>query len=306
MPRYQYSYQAEESGYKSLAAQIILAEEIATIYETSYGYFKANSRFRIEKVATVDRLERLQYVTPATLEYIASHPEQLRPVNSNAGVRIGNRVYQPEKSLSLQNVNSFDIYENRVVLSFLRKMVDEVAELLERCKNLLQQIPNDEDYSTEYIYSSFFMFSETRRMLENGMQRLSCLYDKFTQLWGMYRNALKIPVEQLTSKPRPTGIFMVVPQYNKIFVRIHQWFSFGIYDFAKENYMLSFIKISSLYESYLLAKMVAYFTDRSYTLIDKKDASIQYPEDGSTRIRIAQILMFSSTVNTISHYIISR
>ena len=143
-------------------------------------------------------------------------------------------------------------------------------------------------------------------MLEKGMQRLSCLYDKFTQLWGMYRNALKIPVEQLTSKPRPTGIFMVVPQYNKIFVRIHQWFSFGIYDFAKENYMLSFIKISSLYESYLLAKMVAYFTDRSYTLIDKKDASIQYPEDGSTRIRIAQILMFSSTVNTISHYIISR
>ena len=260
----------KESGYKSLAAQIILAEEIATIYETSYGYFKANSRFRIEKVATVDRLERLQYVTPATLEYIASHPEQLRPVNSNAGVRIGNRVYQPEKSLSLQNVNSFDIYENRVVLSFLRKMVDEVAELLERCKNLLQQIPNDEDYSTEYIYSSFFMFSETRRMLEKGMQRLSCLYDKFTQLWGMYRNALKIPVEQLTSKPRPTGIFMVVPQYNKIFVRIHQWFSFGIYDFAKENYMLSFIKISSLYESYLLAKMVAYFTDRSYTLIDKK------------------------------------
>lgn len=260
----------KESGYKSLAAQIILAEEIATIYETSYGYFKTNSRFRIEKVATVDRLERLQYVTPATLEYIASHSEQLRPVNSNAGVRIGNRVYQPEKSLSLQNVNSFDTYENGVVLSFLRKMVDEVSELLERCKNLLQQIPNDEDYSTEYIYSSFFMFSETRRMLEKGMQRLSCLYDKFTQLWGMYRNALKIPVEQLTSKPRPTGIFMVVPQYNKIFVRIHQWFSFGIYDFAKENYMLSFIKISSLYESYLLAKMVAYFTDRSYTLIDKK------------------------------------
>ena len=81
-----------ENGHKSLAAQIILAEEIAAIYETSYGYFKANSRFQIQRIATIDRLERLQYVTPATLEYIVSHPEQLKAVNSNLGVRIGKSV----------------------------------------------------------------------------------------------------------------------------------------------------------------------------------------------------------------------
>lgn len=267
----------KESKYRNLAAQIILAEEIAAVYETSYGYFKANSRSQVKKAATIDQLERLQYVTPATLEYIASHPEQLKAVNSDIGVRIGNRVYQPQKTLVLQNVSSHDIYENRVVLGFLRKMINEVVELKTRCKSLLQQIPNDEDYSSEYIYSSFFMFSETRRMLETGMRQLSRLYDKFSLLWGMYRDALTIPAEQeqLTSTPRPTAIFMSVPQYNKIFVRIHQWSNFGIYNFDKEKFMLSLIKISALYENYLLAKTVGFFKDSGYTF--QKSVRCAYP-----------------------------
>lgn len=260
----------KNSGYKSLAAQIILAEEIAAIYEDSYGYFKTNSRFIIEKVATVERLDKLQNISPETLQYIASHPEQLKPVNSTSGVRMGNRIYHPEKTLSLQNVNSYDIYENRVILGFLRRMVDEVELLREHCLKLMTQIPNNEVYSQEYIYSSFFMFAETHRMLKIGLQKLTILYDKFTQLWRMYYSIFSIHFDQLISKPAPSAIFMSVPQYNKVFIRIHQWFNFGLYDFSKEHFMLSFVKISALYESYLLAKLINYFIDRGYEAIESK------------------------------------
>lgn len=50
----------KENGYRSLATQILLAEEIAAIYESSYGYFKANSRFKLEKMSVIERLERIQ------------------------------------------------------------------------------------------------------------------------------------------------------------------------------------------------------------------------------------------------------
>lgn len=294
----------KESGYRSLAAQLILAEEIAGIYESSYGYFKANSRFEIKKVATVDRLERLQSVTPSTLEYIASHPEHLKPVNSNVGVRVGNRIYHPEKVLSLQNVNSYDIYENRVVLGFLHRMIDEISELQTRCRTLIQQIPEGEDYSADYIYSSFFMFSETRKMLDSGLQRLGKLHSKFSQLWSLYRNALKIPEELLTTKPRPSAIFLSVPQYNKIFMRIHQWFSFGIYDFAKENFMLSFIKISNLYESFILAKLISYFKSRGFVLQQTKRCT--YPPTSPRwkyhNTRCDNTFVFSNERHTIKLY----
>lgn len=260
----------KESKYRSLTTQILLAEEIATIYENSYGFFKANSRFRLEKTPVIERLERVQYVTQGTLSYAATHPEYLRQVNSTQGICIGNRVYQPQKAETTQNMQSYDIYENRVILSFLRNMIDSMGALREHCCNLLRQIPNNEDYSSEYIYSSYFMFSETKKMLEDDSAQLNKLQERFILLWGMYSSILCIPVNQQMSHPKPTAIFMSVPQYNKIFVRIHRWFSFGIYDFSKENFMLSFIKISALYESYLLAKLICYFRDRGYTLDSAK------------------------------------
>lgn len=256
----------KENGYRSLATQILLAEEIAAIYESSYGYFKANSRFKLEKMSVIERLERIQYVTQGTLSYTATHPEYLRQVNSTQGIFIGNRVYQPQKTETVQNTRSYDIYENRVILAFLRNMIDSVQSLQGYCCNLLSKIPNDEDYSSEYIYSSFFMFSETRKMIEDGKTQLGKLSEKFTYLWGMYSDILRIPLDQHIVPPRPTAIFLSVPQYNRIFVRIHQWFSFGIYNFSKEHFMLSFIKISALYESYLLAKFLCYFRDRGYSL----------------------------------------
>ena len=256
----------KENGYRSLATQILLAEEIAAIYESSYGYFKANSRFKLEKMSVIERLERIQYVTQGTLSYTATHPEYLRQVNSTQGIFIGNRVYQPQKTETVQNTRSYDIYENRVILAFLRNMIDSVQSLQGYCCNLLSKIPNDKDYSSEYIYSSFFMFSETRKMIEDGKTQLEKLAEKFTLVWGMYSDILRIPLDQHIVPPRPTAIFLSVPQYNRIFVRIHQWFSFGIYNFSKEHFMLSFIKISALYESYLLAKFLCYFRDRGYSL----------------------------------------
>ena len=256
----------KESGYQNLSAQIILAEEIAAVYESSFGYFKANSRFKIDKISKVDRFEHLQYVTPATVQFIATHPEELRRMSSYSGIRIGNSVYQPEKTFSMHNERSYDIYENQVVLGFIRKMIDSIDELYEHCCSLLEQIPGNENYGDEYIYSSFFMFTETKRMLENGLARLTNLRTKFAHLWTMYSGALKIKPEIIINEPRPSHVFLSVPQYNRIFVQIHKWFQFGIYDFTKENFMLSFIKISSLYEGYLLAKMITYFQSRGYVI----------------------------------------
>ena len=256
----------KESGYQNLSAQIILAEEIAAVYESSFGYFKANSRFKLDKNSKVDRFEHLQYVIPATVQFIATHPEELRRMSSYSGIRIGNSVYQPEKTLSMHNECSYDIYENQVVLGFIRKMIDSIDELYEHCCSVLEQIPGNENYGDEYIYSSFFMFTETKRMLENGLARLTNLRTKFAHLWTMYSGALKIKPEIIINEPRPSHVFLSVPQYNRIFVQIHKWFQFGIYDFTKENFMLSFIKISSLYEGYLLAKMIAYFQSRGYVI----------------------------------------
>ena len=293
----------KEGGRRTLTAKLILAEELARIYEASYGYFKANSRFRIERVAKIDYLERLQYVTSETMAYLVSHPEQLKPVTSTAGILIGDRIYQPQKVLSLQNVSSYDIYENRVIVGFLRKMIDEITLLKKQCESLLGRIPTEENYNTVYVYSTFFMFSEIRKMLENDLQRLADLQNRFARLWNMYRTALAISEEPITGRPHPTAVFLSVPQYNRIFVGIHQWYNYGTYAFEKERFLFSFIKISSLYENYLLAKLLMYLKDRGYT--KKSYNRYVYPISGNAKYKntpCANTFSFSDDETDVTLY----
>lgn len=127
-------------------------------------------------------------------------------------------------------------------------MVDNVLELHKRCDALLHQIPDKKEYSSDYIYSSFFMVAETRNTLEAAEHQLTDLYNKFTQLLGMYKDIFRFKVDTLDAIPQCIPVFMSIPEYHKLFVRIHQWFTYGIYDYVEEKFMLSFIKISSLYE----------------------------------------------------------
>lgn len=56
---------------------------------------------------------------------------------------------------------------------------------------------------------------------------------------------------------------------------IFQWFKFGLYDFSNEKFVLSFLKISSLYECYTLAKIVNYYEENGYVL--KESENCIYP-----------------------------
>ena len=68
----------KEAGRKGLESQIMLANEIATVYESNYGYFKANCRFKVHANKAVDSFEKLQqirYAKPVSFSF--SFPDSL-------------------------------------------------------------------------------------------------------------------------------------------------------------------------------------------------------------------------------------
>lgn len=268
----------KQNGRRSLEAVLILAGQIARAYENGYGYFKANSRFHTKKVPAVEDLERIQSITPATLGYIVSHPEELRQVNSSRGIAIGNCMYQPRKTLTIQNVYSYDIYENRVLLDFLKTVIRSIEEMKQQCEKLLGRIPDKKIYDTEYVYSPFLILSQTGKMLEEGKEKLSALHKKLTRLYEMYSKIYRMTGNCMSGPPKATPVFMHVPGYNRMFAAMHQWFCYGIYSFEAESFMLSFADISSVYESYLLIKLGKYFESRGYVLEEERKCQYPVPE----------------------------
>ncbi len=256
----------KEKGVRNLSSQTMLLGEIASSYELNYGFFKANSRFRIVKRNRIDSFEHLQYVTPEAVRYISTHPEELVRVSGDSGIRIGNSLYQPRNTLSEHNELSLDIYENRVVLGFLLTMIRAVDDMYLKCQSLLSSLPECEYYGGDYIYSSFFMFNETKKSLLSEREELERLKVQFSRLYTMYSSIFNIRTEPVAGEPESTHIFLSIPQYNRLFIQIHKWFTYGVYNFERERFMLSFIKVSSMYEGYLLVKMINYFKSRDYIL----------------------------------------
>lgn len=245
----------KKDSEEKISDKLKLAEEIANLYESNYGYFH---RFKLDKVPTVDSFEKLQDISSATIQFITSHPEYLKRVNSTTGVRCGNQVYHPEKTLVMKQRCSYDIYENKVLVGFLRHILAWIskAETENQCKEILEKA------------SLCTKFTEMQNHVEilHRCTQLDQLKGKFVRLLHMYQGVFSIHAQPINTMPEATPIFMSVPQYHAVFSYIYHWFHSGAYDYDKDDFILSFTNASSLYEVYLLTKMIAYLTSHGYEL----------------------------------------
>lgn len=268
----------KESARKTIESHILLLKQISVIYEENYRYFKMNSRFLTIPKERVDHFEKLQYVSHNTLQYITQHPEELQQVHHSSGIRIRNFRYQPNKTLVTDNEKTYNIYENRVVLGFLLYLLREIERIQKELSEIIGRVPQKIAETEDYVTSSYFIYEKTVETIKILLEDIHDLHRRFTSLYYLYAEILPIKPEKISIIPRFTPVFKAVPQYHQIYDCAVSWFSKGIISIREEQFMLSFIKISTLYEVYILTKLINYFKNSGYTLViaDK----IQYPSPG--------------------------
>ena len=240
--------------YDDYFSQLLLIERIAYIYENSYGFFKANSRYKLESVSVVDRIEKLQNVSANTIQYMVQHPEYLK--KSVAGIGYGRQVFMPVKTLMYQNRMTKDIYENQVIVSFLDVVLKKTEEIISEIDNFLELVSIEETTENGYIISSHILYVDAVTSLKGIIFRYQEVEKKLQSLNMMYKKALDATLIDCSRQPEPTAIFLSIPQYHQIFVHIIQWFSKTGYEFVKEKALMSYFEASKIYEIYVLVKLI--------------------------------------------------
>ncbi len=255
-------------------SQIILYEEIANVYESSYGYFMANCRYKLEKVEVLDRAEKLQFVDAKTIQYITQHPEYLR--REVAGIRYGRHTFLPSKTLMMQNRITNDIYENQVVCSFLETVLSNISSLSGQIREYISLFRYNDEVENGYIVSAYLLYINAKEVLEEFLTRIDELENQFKKMVTMYARILKVKRVSMINRPQPTAIFLNVPQYNRVYNCILRWFSRKGYDLSNERVMLNFFDASSIYEAYTLIKLISQIKDMGYELVESK--KVNYPK----------------------------
>ena len=198
----------DRDGFQDFLSQLTLAEETLQVYEESYGYFKANCRHTLESAEVVDWTERVQTVSPHTLQYLVRHPEHLKEAPSGSGGEpdgaAGKTPEHPDKM-------SRDVYENQVVVSFLQRMLYDIGEEGKEIWTLLREMDLPDQDREGYRLSSQVLYENAAHMLRSFLERCEEVEERLQEMFVSYRQILPVTLLDASHLPSPRSPFSGCP-----------------------------------------------------------------------------------------------
>ena len=258
-------------GLKEDAPQILDSKvktlfRIVEAYEVNSRFFKTNSKYKVRLEGELVDFEKAQYFDYQTIENIVQRPAALVPTMHRGGIQIRKTTYMPTKVFSKTSTINYDIYENQVIVSFLASLQAEIDALSREIEHRIDRIPSKNEIVNGYFASACFIYEVTKRQLAECLCKLKEAREKLENLYVLYQNLLNVTVMPITRVPRPSAGLLSVQHYRAIYDTIVEWFRYGIYDFAKEDFMLPFIQMHKLYEYYVLTKLCEFFTHAGFEM----------------------------------------
>ena len=209
----------------------------------------------------INDIKKLRKIDANTIKYIVSHPEQLKETNHITGIRYNLQNYEPVKTLISNNYNNYNIYENQVVLGFVKYLIDQLIVKIQNLEKILQdhQINFNIRNSLEkgYISSSEIVYKYSRITMVEYSKKLKNIKDGLQYIYYNYKNTMRCEEIPIDVVPKPTDVFMYIKHYRSIFIEISKWFEYGNYNMEKNQQMLSFLTADDIYEYYCLLNIIA-------------------------------------------------
>lgn len=266
---------------RSIAERTLKRQMLETtreVYEHSYAYMRNSPYTRIRNIDEVVPVSRMQSVTPRTVMYIASHTNYLVPAKK--GIKYDNDKYcQPAKVLSEQKERTFDVYENRVVMGFLKTILQEIQSMISDTQKEFDDLPQ----------------SEERNRLEEERDDLIDIRSKYVNTQKKYGDIFRINARALRTMPKPTPALTATNAYREIYQEIRKWFN-GTFvaNFCKT--LMKFLSTSKLYEYYLLCKMIERF--KYHHLFLKQKGNLVFETSSKVFVPTKVVNYFKYKVNT--------
>lgn len=253
-------------GTKDLEAQIQIIQDIIQVYNETIGYFRLNAKFKLSPIGHVDHYEKAKCVSNRMINHIVMHPEQLMRTSVSTGIRVHKQNYIPNKTLVEENAVDYDIYENRIIVGFLRSLYVMVKNLTDEINKRIKQFPNIQEIEKGYFLSAAFAFSATKRRLAKNKAQLDLLCESIEEIYIQYCEVLPVSKQDVFATPQPSAVLISVRAYRLIYEQIIRWFQFGMYDFSGEDFILPMLRSDKIYEYYVLLKLYNYIIDKGYSL----------------------------------------
>lgn len=264
-----------ESGNMTIESKFRFLDEVIEIYEQFFPYFQSSPKTKSVVGETIGKFHKLNNVSPKTIQYIASHPEELYEVNFNTGINYGKRHFQPENTLISSTSYSYDVYENRIITGFISTIISELENSKEDIRNNITN--NDIHIVGDYFESKKYIYNFRKKSSDEYMKKINDYIEHFQILWFRYKRIFNTDDAYIDYLPQYTDTFRLVTPYNAVYQKIYEWFQYGGHSSAKSQLLLSFVSTSKIYEYYCLIKLIVTIREKlKCTFIEEKTERFRY------------------------------
>ena len=271
-----YEKDNSEGSNKTIETKLSLLKRIISTLEANYAYFKINSRFKTVHIEKTDYFDKLQFVSAATIQYIAQHPDELRRTNTNTGIVIDGLRYQPERTLITQNAISYDTEENRAIVGFIERLSYDVQQLKKEIHALIEANEYDSYEEDEYISSTYYIYISTIDVLRKMEAQADEYIKRILAVQLAYSRVFKLKPQRMINMPKPKAIFISVPQYKQLYDCMNEWLKYADVGLQIQNQILGLKKISEIYELYVLLKLIRYVISIGYDITDSERITYEF------------------------------
>lgn len=261
-------------AYKSYSSYLQLLADITICYRTNYILFKTHGRHTISKSNILLPYSKVKSVSIENFNWLMRNTDQLKAVQTATGIQHDGKCYIPTRMQSEVSENTWDIYENRIIVNFLYnvltsavsifgKLNGQVIEGEKIIKKINGSIPKG--YVAPIVTIKTLQIANMKRTAEN----LHYLINTLRQLMQQYASLFDIIPTIMVALPKKTKTFQEVKPYTRVFDSIIRWFQYGEYDSAKEDLLLHVKTLDKLFEYYCLVKLLDMFEKNGYEATNK-------------------------------------
>lgn len=257
-----YSYWLGKLNYKSNRywdSYLELLKEILFCYNNNFPFFKVKAYHRIEHTQKIVSYQKIRKMTQKDFMWLMKNTERFAQTNNHIGVKYKDNYLIPDYILSDEQYKNFNIYENKIVLSFLEKVLKNCSLVL---SELEKNINNAKNFTSSNITNNTLPISLlTLKCLskQHILTQLKKIKEEFQIIFSQYKKLWNAESINSFKLPKRTKIFQEISYYRDVYKVILKWFSFGEFSLIRENTMLKIKTMDTLYEYYCLYKMLEMF-----------------------------------------------
>ena len=268
-------------AYKSLSSYIQLLEQVIACYKNNFAYFRMQGKHTIKQSSVLVPYEKVKKVSRDSFNWIMQNADQLADVPYSSGVQYQGKNYLPYHIKTDASQKSWDVYENRIIISFLHTVLLNAKQIfLEFDRDILNEeriisrihgsFPKE--YCAPIITIKSLQISFSRILLGKLNHSIDTLQNLYTQ----YETLFDVQTSMLTTLPRKTSTFCEIKPYAQVFKIIVHWFQYGEYSLEKERLILQVKTLDKLFEYYCLLQLLKLLADNGYHKADIQEPAFKY------------------------------